>query len=110
MPITYNRIGQCRGYAIAFLTIIFFQQSVVFPQCPNDNIFWVDLTPPSCPGSNYTSCIFGGEYVTVSVRAEIPTHFRHAVTRTLILRLHFTTIATGLIFLLMTMAADYNQS
>ncbi|MBI2967776.1 MAG: T9SS type A sorting domain-containing protein [Bacteroidetes bacterium] len=67
IPVTFNRISQCTGYAIAILAIIIFPQSVVFPQCPNDNIFWVDLTPPSCPGSNYTSCIFGGEYVTVSV-------------------------------------------
>ncbi|MBI4646919.1 MAG: gliding motility-associated C-terminal domain-containing protein [Bacteroidia bacterium] len=39
----------------------------VFSQCANDNTLWVDLTPPSCPGTNSTSCIFGGEYCTVSV-------------------------------------------
>ncbi|MBI2968017.1 MAG: gliding motility-associated C-terminal domain-containing protein [Bacteroidetes bacterium] len=37
-----------------------------FSQCANNNVLWIDLTPP-CPGSDYTSCIFGGEYVTVSV-------------------------------------------
>lgn len=35
-------------------------------QCAFDNVFWTDLTPP-CPGTNTTTCIFGGEYVTVNV-------------------------------------------
>ncbi len=39
----------------------------VFSQCANDNTFWVDLTPPSCPGTVSTSCIFGGQYSTVTV-------------------------------------------
>ncbi len=35
-------------------------------QCPDDNFYIGDLTP-SCPGSISTTCIFGGEYVTVFV-------------------------------------------
>jgi hypothetical protein len=35
-------------------------------QCPDDNVYVGDLTPP-CPGVVSTTCIFGGEYVTVFV-------------------------------------------
>lgn len=35
-------------------------------QCPDDNVYYTDLTPP-CPGSAFVDCIFGGEYVTVFV-------------------------------------------
>lgn len=38
-------------------------------QCPNDNAFYnVPATPP-CPGSMVVNCMWGGEYVTVSVVA-----------------------------------------
>ncbi len=51
--------------AIAFLSLILPKNS--FSQCANDNTLWIDITPPSCPGSEYTSCIFGGEYCTCNV-------------------------------------------
>ncbi|MFT4525653.1 MAG: hypothetical protein ACI85F_001808, partial [Bacteroidia bacterium] len=38
-------------------------------QCPNDNTFYLDLTPIGCPGSNSSTCVWGGEYVTVNVIA-----------------------------------------
>ena len=43
--------------------------STASAQCPNDNTYFTDLTPIGCPGSSNTGCIWGGEYVTVSVTA-----------------------------------------
>lgn len=54
-----------RYIAIALLSIAY--SGNVYSQCANDNTLWIDLTPASCPGSASTSCIFGGEYSTVSV-------------------------------------------
>lgn len=52
-------------YYLSFCCCLFFFKTN--GQCPNDNALWVDITPSSCPGTNNTTCIFGGEYVTVSV-------------------------------------------
>lgn len=50
----------------SFLLLYYFTFNIS-AQCPNDNTLWIDITPPTCPGTNNTTCIFGGEYVTVSV-------------------------------------------
>lgn len=38
-------------------------------QCANDNSFWLDLTPTGPGNTQSTTCIWGGEYVTVTVCA-----------------------------------------
>ncbi|MFT4982276.1 MAG: hypothetical protein ACI9UR_002146, partial [Bacteroidia bacterium] len=42
---------------------------IVKAQCPNDNAFAFDMTPPACPGTFSTTCLSGGEYVTIDVTA-----------------------------------------
>ncbi len=53
-------------YSFLILIYLLFTLPHVNAQCDFDNTYWTDLTPP-CPGSNSTTCIFGGEYVSVSV-------------------------------------------
>lgn len=36
-------------------------------QCPNDNIYYLDLTPVGAGFTASTSCVFGGEYCTATV-------------------------------------------
>jgi hypothetical protein len=45
---------------------IFWSFSNLMAQCGFDNFYFTDLTP-ACPGTFSSACVFGGEYVSVSV-------------------------------------------
>jgi hypothetical protein len=53
-------------YRFLILIYVFFTLPKVNAQCDFDNSYWIDLTPP-CPGTVSSFCVFGGEYVSVSV-------------------------------------------
>ena len=46
-----------------------FVQLLIIAQCPNDNSFYLDITPASAGDSETAYCVYGGEYYTVDVIA-----------------------------------------
>ena len=54
-------------YILIFSTLLFSVFNVK-AQCPQDNTFILNVTPP-CPGTSTVSCMNGGEFVTVNVTA-----------------------------------------
>lgn len=52
---------------IISLQFIFALAWQVSAQCPFDNTFILDATPPSCPGTFTVGCMNGGEYVSVDL-------------------------------------------
>lgn len=59
-------LNQPMSYRYLILIYIIFTLPRVNAQCDFDNIYFTDLTP-ACPGTNSSTCVFGGEYVSVSV-------------------------------------------
>ncbi|MCB9223017.1 MAG: gliding motility-associated C-terminal domain-containing protein [Crocinitomicaceae bacterium] len=50
---------------LAFIGISIFSKA----QCPFDNTFLMDATPPACPGTFTVGCMNGGEYVSINTIA-----------------------------------------
>jgi len=53
-------------YSFLILIYSIFTLPQVNAQCDFDNVYFTDLTP-SCPGTFSSTCVFGGEYVSVNV-------------------------------------------
>lgn len=64
---TFTKLKHISAFVAAFM----FVSMGAFAQCPNDGVFWSDLTPIGLGAANsaYTGCAYGGEYYTVSVTA-----------------------------------------
>jgi hypothetical protein len=52
--------------SLQFIFVLAWQVSA---QCPFDNVFILDATPPSCPGTFTVGCMNGGEYVSLNLIA-----------------------------------------
>lgn len=50
-----------------FLSLLWLLPSVALPQCGFNNDYLTDGTPFACPGTFTSFCVFGGEYLSVSV-------------------------------------------
>lgn len=57
-----------KSVKILFVTVTLIAATgFCFGQCPNNNTFWMDMTPTGVGNTQTTNCIEGGEYVTVDV-------------------------------------------
>lgn len=54
---------------VGLLALLLAFPFLVFAQCPNNNSYWLDLTPTGAGNTQTTACIWGGEYVSVGVCA-----------------------------------------
>lgn len=56
-----------RARMLLGLLLLTLSPQIAISQCVNDNLFWIDITPPGVGLSTSTTCIFGGEYCSATV-------------------------------------------